>query len=112
MKNIIYSIIIIFSFLNISYSQNPENYVARFNGFYSYVALDGNPLNTATAYTLEAWVNPSDLGPSTMSVIGKNYSTGFFLGIQATGRIVFIRKEAVHSGAVLRELSRRISGRI
>lgn len=92
-KQIIYFFcILLFSFINKSYSQNPDNYVARFNGYYNYVSLENNPLYDATAYTLEAWVNPFEILNSTMSVIGKNFQTGYFLGIQSSGRIVFYPK--------------------
>ena len=73
------------------YSQSVVNYVCSFNGFYSYANL-GNYINPASAFTLEAWVNPREASSITMSVIGKNYQTGYFLGIQSSGRIVFYPK--------------------
>lgn len=86
------------------YSQSVVNYVCSFNGYYSYANL-GNFINPATAFTLEAWVNPREASSITMSVIGKNYQTGYFLGIQSSGRIVFYPK----GGSFLRS---RVSGTV
>lgn len=75
------------------YSQYDNNYSATFNGFNSYVAVpNSSGLSPTGGITLEAWVNPSQLGPGTMGVIGKNYQTSYFIGIQVSGRIVFYPK--------------------
>jgi len=81
------------------FSQYDNNYSATFNGFNSYVAVPNSlGLSPTGGITLEAWVNPSQLGPGTMSVIGKNYQTSYFIGLQVSGRVVFYPK----GGASLR----------
>ncbi len=93
MKTIIYLSIIFLFFLDISYAQYTSNYAANFNGSNSYVSVPNSAgLSPTTAITLEAWVYPTQLLGTTMAVIGKNYQTSYFLGIQASGRVVFYPK--------------------
>ena len=72
------------------YSQYTNNFVAEFNGTNSYIAVPNRvDLNPTQGITLEAWVNPSAIGPSDMAVIGKNFQTSYFLAIHPTGRVEF-----------------------
>ncbi|MEO8211347.1 MAG: LamG-like jellyroll fold domain-containing protein, partial [bacterium] len=88
--NLIFCVLLI---SKLGYSQYSGNYAVSFNGFNSYIAVPNtSDFNPSSALTLEAWVNPSALGPSTMSVIGKNYQTSYFIGIQVSGRVVFYPK--------------------
>jgi len=71
-------------------AQYSTNYAGSFNGFSSYVAFpNSSDFNPVGAITLEAWVNPTSLIGNTMAVIGKNYQSSYFLGIQSSGRVVF-----------------------
>ncbi len=54
----------------------------NFNGTNSYIAVPNYAeLNPTQEITLEAWVNPSAIGPSDMAIIGKNFQTSYFLAI-------------------------------
>jgi subtilisin-like proprotein convertase family protein len=93
MEKIIYTILIFLLTLRISNGQYTENYAASFNGFSSYVSVpNSSGLSPSSAVTLEAWVFPTQLLLTTMAVIGKNYQTSYFLGIQTSGRVVFYPK--------------------
>lgn len=93
MKTIIYSQFIFLLLINSGFAQYSGNYAGSFNGFSSYVSVPNTSnLSPTGAITIEAWVNPTQLGPNTMAVAGKNYQTGYFLGIQVSGRIVFYPK--------------------
>ncbi len=46
-------------------------------------------MNPTGAITLEAWINPSAIGPNGMAIIGKSYQTSYFLAIHPTGRVEF-----------------------
>lgn len=91
-KTILLTISTLF-FINISDAQYSDNYVGNFNGINSYAAVQNySSLNPLSGITLEAWVNPLALLSTTMAVIGKNYQTSYFLGIQTSGRVVFYPK--------------------
>ena len=93
MKKLVYMIFAFFLSLRISYGQYTENYAASFNGVSSYASVpNSSGLSPTAAVTLEAWVFPTQLLPTTMGVIGKNYQTSYFLGIQSSGRVVFYPK--------------------
>ena len=93
MKQIIFLNLILILFFKNSPAQYTENYAGSFNGFSSYVSVpNSSGLSPTTAITLEAWVYPTQLLGSTMGIIGKNYQTGYFIGIQNSGRIVFYPK--------------------
>jgi subtilisin-like proprotein convertase family protein len=91
MKNtfIIFTIFILF-LINDCFSQYTVNYAGNFNGTNSYIAVPNYAeLNPTLGITLEAWVNPSAIGPSDMTIIGKNFQTSYFLAIHPTGRVEF-----------------------
>lgn len=78
------------------YSQISSNHAAVFNGGSSYFSVLSNPeISPSSAITIEAWVKPEIENGATMSIVGKNYTTGYFLGIQNNGRIVFYPKGGV-----------------
>lgn len=90
MKKFIYLSFSILCFFNISYGQYTENFQGNFNGTNSYIAVPNAPdLNPAGAITLEALVYPTGFNAATMTVIGKNYQSSYYLGIQTSGRVVF-----------------------
>jgi len=75
------------------YSQYTDNYAASFNGINSYVSVPAHSeLNPGSAITVEAWINPSALPSSSACIIGKNYLTSYYFGIEYSGRIVFFPK--------------------
>ncbi|MBK8983675.1 MAG: proprotein convertase P-domain-containing protein [Ignavibacteria bacterium] len=89
-----YLLFLLFTVQNLSYSQYASNYAAEFNGGNSYVSYKSNSeLNPNTAITVEAWVYPTAL-PTSMAVIGKNYLTGYYFGIESTGRFIFFPRGA------------------
>ena len=89
---------------NVNYGQYTDNYAAVFNGSNSYVSMPhSTDLNPTTAITVEAWVMPAAL-PTSMAVIGKNYLTGYYFGIESSGRFIFFPRG---SGNFLRS---RVSG--
>jgi Concanavalin A-like lectin/glucanases superfamily len=93
MKKIIFINLILLFSLNISHAQYTENYAASFNGSNSYISVPSSPgFSPTSAITLEAWVYPTQLLGTTMCIIGKNYQTGYFIGVQTSGRIVFYPK--------------------
>jgi subtilisin-like proprotein convertase family protein len=91
MKNIFTIILLVgLSLFNNCYSQYTVNYAGNFNGTNSYIAVPDAPfLHPQYQITLEAWVNPSAIGPSDMTIIGKNFQTSYFLAIHPTGRVEF-----------------------
>ncbi|MEO8447335.1 MAG: LamG-like jellyroll fold domain-containing protein, partial [bacterium] len=90
MKKLIYLCILFFVSQQTLTAQYSANYAGSFNGFNSYAAFPNSAdFNPVGAITLEAWVNPTSLIGNTMAVIGKNYQTSYFLGIQTSGRVVF-----------------------
>ncbi|MEO6695282.1 MAG: LamG-like jellyroll fold domain-containing protein [Ignavibacteria bacterium] len=89
MKNIFLLLTALF-FFNTGFAQYTANYSGNFNGSNSYIAVpNATDLNPVGAVTLEAMVYPTGLNAATMTVIGKNYQTSYFLGIQTSGRVVF-----------------------
>ncbi|MEO8665286.1 MAG: LamG-like jellyroll fold domain-containing protein [Ignavibacteria bacterium] len=93
MKKFFYLIFLFLLFFKISYAQYTENYAASFNGSSSYISVPSSAgFSPSTAISLESWVYPTQLLLSTMGVIGKNYQTSYFLGIQTSGRVVFYPK--------------------
>ena len=71
-------------------AQYSGNYAGNFNGTSSYLAVPNNTeLDPLGAITLEAWINPTSIGSVLMTVIGKNTSTSYFLGIGTSGRVFF-----------------------
>lgn len=90
MKTIFYLQLFILFYIKMSYAQYTDNYQGNFNGVSSYIAVPNAPdLNPVGAITLEALVYPTGLNLETMTVIGKNYQTSYYLGIQSSGRVVF-----------------------
>ncbi len=105
MKKLIYLNIILFAFLNLSYAQYTQNYAASFNGTNSYIAVPSHSeLSPTAAITIEAWVFPTAL-PVSGCIVGKNYLTSYYFGIESTGRFVFFPKGG--SGNFLRS---RVTG--
>ncbi|MBK9332635.1 MAG: proprotein convertase P-domain-containing protein [Ignavibacteria bacterium] len=93
MKIFLISILIFFANADRIFSQYSENYAASFNGFSSYASVPSTSgLSPSIAITLEAWVYPTQILGTTMGIIGKNYQTSYFLGIQSSGRLVFYPK--------------------
>lgn len=91
---IIFTLLTFLTFLPLKISaQYTDNYCGNFNGTTSYAAIPNSAgANPTSAITLEAWVNPGS-SSSTVCVIGKNFTSSYFLGIQGTtGRIIFYPK--------------------
>ncbi|MBX7043271.1 MAG: proprotein convertase P-domain-containing protein [Ignavibacteria bacterium] len=87
-------------------AQYANNFAASFNGTNSYVSVPSHSeLNPSTAITLEAWVYPTALPSGSACIIGKNYLTSYYFGIENSGRFVFFPKGG--SGNFLRS---RVSG--
>lgn len=101
-------VIAYFAFLltpNVSYGQYTDNHAAVFNGTNSYVSVPNSAdLNTTTAITVEAWIFPAALPVTSAAIIGKNYLTSYYFGIENSGRFIFFPKGA---GFFLRS---RVSG--
>lgn len=88
------------------FAQYTENFAASFNGTNSYVAVPAqSELSPSSAITVEAWINPSALPSSSGCIIGKNYLTSYYFGIENSGRFVFFPKGG--SGNFLRS---RVAG--
>ncbi|MBK8983651.1 MAG: proprotein convertase P-domain-containing protein [Ignavibacteria bacterium] len=106
MKIFLVTVLILFANADKVFSQYLNNAAASFNGFSSYISVPSSPgLSPTSAITLETWVYPTQLLSTTMGLIGKNYQTSYFLGIQSSGRVVFYPK----GGSSLRS---RITGTI
>ncbi len=92
-----YQVILYLIFLlhvNVIYGQYTDNHAAVFNGSNSYVSVpNSSDLNATAAITVEAWVMPAAL-PTSMAVVGKNYLTGYYFGIESTGRFIFFPRGA------------------
>ncbi len=74
------------------FAQYYTNQAAVFNGTSSYVSARSTVDNTPTSgITVEAWIFPTSL-PASAAVIAKNYTTGYYFGIESSGRIVFLPK--------------------
>lgn len=95
MKGIIsYLLIVCFLLIcnSICYSQRMDNHAATFNGTSSYIAVPDSPeLNPTTAITIEAWVYPTSY-TNYPTIMGKNYSTSYWLGISTAGKLRFYPK--------------------
>lgn len=88
-------LILNFSFLifNSVSAQYTQNYEASFNGTNSYIATPWHSeINPASGITLEAWIMPTALPANSAAIIGKNYLTSYYFGIENSGRIVIIPK--------------------
>ncbi|MEO8209484.1 MAG: LamG domain-containing protein [bacterium] len=71
-------------------AQYTDNYAANFNGTNSYVAVPWHSeLNPTIAITVEAWVFPTALPSPSGCIIGKNYLTSYYFGMENTGRFIF-----------------------
>ena len=90
MKKIIFPFLLIFLCISGTVMpQNVRNYAAKFTGTDSYIAVPNHPDLNPAAITIEAWVNPSEIGPTFMGIVSKN-NNSYFLGLQGnTGRISF-----------------------
>lgn len=76
--------------LNTTNSQYLNNHAAVFNGTNSYVAVPANTeLSPTSAITVEAWVYPSALPSSSACIIGKNFVSSYYFGIENSGRFIF-----------------------
>lgn len=79
-----------FLFYNPVKAQYVNNYAASFNGTNSYVSVPSHSdLQPTTAITVEAWIYPTALPLGSACIIGKNYLTSYYLGIESTGRFSF-----------------------
>lgn len=108
MKKIIFLNIIFFFILKSGYAQYTQNYAAGFNGTNSYVAVPSHSeLQPATALTVEAWIYPTSLPSTSACIIGKNYLTSYYFGIENSGRFIFAPKN--QAGGFLRS---RVSGTV
>ncbi|HMS35039.1 MAG TPA: proprotein convertase P-domain-containing protein [Ignavibacteria bacterium] len=108
MKKIIYLHLIFFFILKSGYTQYTQNYAAGFNGANSYVAVPSHSeLQPATAITLEAWIYPTSLPSTSACIVGKNYLTSFYFGIENSGRFIFIPRN--QPGGFLRS---RVTGTV
>lgn len=97
-----------FFILNSGKAQYQTNYAASFNGTDSYVAVPWHSeLQPSTAMTVEAWIYPTALPSSSACIIGKNYLTSYYFGIENTGRFVFIPRNS--AGSFLRS---RVTGTV
>ncbi len=80
-------------FTKLSYAQYTNNYAANFNGTNSYVSVpNSTDLNPTTAITVEAWIFPTSLPSNSACIIGKNYLTSYYFGIENSGRFIFFPK--------------------
>jgi len=103
----------LFSVLNLSLliinsgkAQYTDNYAASFNGTNSYVAVPSHTeLQPATAITVEAWIYPNALPGTSACIIGKNYLTSYYFGIENSGRFIFFPRN--QAGGFLRS---RVTG--
>lgn len=76
-----------------SYAQYTDNYAANFNGTNSYVSTrSSTDLIPTTAVTVEAWIFPTTLPATSACIIGKNYLTSYYFGIENSGRFIFFPK--------------------
>lgn len=106
MKKIIYLHLALLFIVKISFAQNPNNYAASFNGINSYVAVPWHSeIHPTSAITVEAWVYPTSLPLNSGCIIGKNYASSYYFGIENTGRFIFFPK-----GGVGNFLRSRVSG--
>lgn len=88
-------------------AQYTDNYAANFNGTNSYVSTrNSTDLNGTTAITVEAWIYPHALPSTSACIVGKNYLTSYYLGIENSGRFIFFPRG---SGFFLRS---RVSGKV
>ncbi|MBC8043615.1 MAG: laminin G domain-containing protein, partial [Rhizobacter sp.] len=87
--------------VSVDFGNRPPTYLswnesAEFDGTGDYLAAaNSNAVSPTAAYTLEAWIYPRSFDNSP-TIIGKNFQSGFWLGIDSTastGKIVlFIPK--------------------
>jgi len=93
-----FPVIAYFTFLlmsNVSNGQYTDNYAAAFNGSDSYISVrNSTDLNATTAITVEAWIFPTALPVTSAAIIGKNYLTSYYFGIENSGRFIFFPKGA------------------
>ena len=108
MKSIILLISLLLTFLNTGHAQYTNNYAASYNGVNSYVAVPWHSeLQPAFAFTVEAWIYPSALPSGSACIIGKNYVTSYYFGIENTGRFIFMPRN--QAGGFLRS---RVTGTV
>ena len=92
----------------LSKAQYNNNYAVSFNGSNSYVAVPWHSeLHPTTAVTVEAWIYPTALPSGSACIIGKNYVTSYYFGIENTGRFIFFPRN--QAGGFLRS---RVSGTV
>ena len=83
-------ICLILLFAKISPGQYTYNKAARFNGLTSYFSIPSQgKLNLTTALRIEAWIKPAVFG--TMAIVGKNFQTGYYLGLNSSGKLRFYK---------------------
>jgi len=83
-------ILLMFAFLKVCFGQYTTNQALSLNGTDGYLAIaNATSLCPTTGLTIEAWINPSEISPSAMTIVGKNYSSSYFLGIESSGRVFF-----------------------
>lgn len=89
-------------------SQYSVNYAAGLNGSNSYVAVPWHSeLQPTNAITVEAWIYPTALPSGSACIIGKNYVSSYYFGIENTGRFIFIPRN--QAGGFLRS---RVTGTV
>ena len=89
-------------------AQYTQNFAANFNGTNAYIAVPPNSdLNPTTAITVEAWIYPTALPSTSACIIGKNYLTSYYFGIENSGRFIFFPRN--QAGGFLRS---RVSGKV
>ncbi|MEO8666723.1 MAG: LamG-like jellyroll fold domain-containing protein [Ignavibacteria bacterium] len=102
--------LILFNLLNLQSgkAQYTSNYAASFNGTNSYVSVPNHSeLNPGSAITVEAWIFPTALPGTSACIIGKNFLTSYYFGIENTGRFIFFPRN--QAGGFLRS---RVSGTV
>lgn len=87
--------------LNSGRVQYTNNYAANLNGNRSYVAVPSHSeLQPFTPITVEAWICPSALPSTSACIIGRNFVTSYYFGIENSGRFIFFTRN--QAGGFLR----------
>ncbi len=107
-KLFLLTILYIFLLSDFSQAQYISNYALGLNGSSSYAAVPWHSeLQPATAFTVEAWIYPTALPSGSACIIGKNYVSSYYFGIENTGRFIFIPRN--QAGGFLRS---RVTGTV
>lgn len=91
-KIIIVSLLLLFA--KVSLGQYTYNKAAVFNGSRSYFSIPSSAkLNFTTAIKIEAWIKPT--ATRIMTIVGKNFQTGYFFGLGASNQLRFYKANTV-----------------